>query len=89
MRYLKNMSSIRFNPEKCKGCARCVEVCPHGVFDMKDNRAVLQDKDGCMECGACQRNCSFGAIEVEAGVGCAAAILQSMKTGGEATCGCS
>jgi NAD-dependent dihydropyrimidine dehydrogenase PreA subunit len=89
MRYLKNMSSIRFNPEKCKGCARCIEVCPHNVFDMKDKRAVLQDRNACMECGACQRNCSFGAIEVEAGVGCAAAILQSMKTGGEATCGCS
>jgi NAD-dependent dihydropyrimidine dehydrogenase PreA subunit len=88
MKYLKDVTGIRFNPEKCKGCERCVEVCPHNVFDMKDKRALLQDKDGCMECGACQRNCSFGAIEVNAGVGCAAAILNSMRTGGEATCDC-
>ncbi len=88
MRYLKNISSLRFNPEKCKGCARCVEVCPHGVFAMKDTMAVLIDRNACMECGACRMNCSFGAIEVDAGVGCAAAILQSMRKGGEATCGC-
>jgi hypothetical protein len=42
-----------------------------------------------MECGACARNCDFGAITVNAGVGCAAAIINSMITGGEATCGCS
>jgi ferredoxin len=32
-----------------------------------------------MECGACRRNCPFGAIEVDEGVGCAAAILMSLS----------
>jgi NAD-dependent dihydropyrimidine dehydrogenase PreA subunit len=88
MRYLKNISSLRFNPKNCKGCARCIEVCPHNVFDMLDKKAVLIDRNACMECGACQINCSFGAIEVNAGVGCAAAILKSLRTGGEVTCDC-
>ncbi len=28
-----------------------------------------------MECGACARNCEPGAIQVQAGVGCAAAVI--------------
>jgi ferredoxin len=40
-----------------------------------------------MECGACAKNCPFGAIEVEEGVGCAAAILLSFFTGEEPSCG--
>ncbi|MBW8010315.1 MAG: hypothetical protein FVQ83_03600 [Chloroflexi bacterium] len=28
-----------------------------------------------MECGACQMNCPFGAIQVDSGVGCAQAII--------------
>jgi ferredoxin len=52
-------------------------------------RAAVTDRDLCMECGACARNCDFGAISVNAGVGCAAALINSMITGGEPTCGCS
>lgn len=42
-----------------------------------------------MECGACTMNCKFGAIKVYSGVGCAAAIIKSMITGGLLSCGCS
>jgi hypothetical protein len=42
-----------------------------------------------MECGACALNCEFGAITVNSGVGCAAAIINSMVTGGPPTCDCS
>jgi len=41
-----------------------------------------------MECGACALNCEFGAISVNSGVGCAAALINSMVTGGAPTCGC-
>jgi len=51
-------------------------------------KAAISDKDRCMECGACVRNCAFGAITVNAGVGCAAAIINGMITGGEPSCGC-
>jgi ferredoxin len=46
------------------------------------------DKDLCMECGACALNCEYGAITVNSGVGCAAALINSMVTGGPPTCGC-
>ena len=88
LRYIKEVVSLRYEAGKCTGCRRCVEVCPHAVFSMNGKRAVLQDRDACMECGACQLNCSAGAIEVQAGVGCAAAVIGGKIRGGEPTCGC-
>lgn len=89
MRYLSGVSSLVFYQENCTGCGRCIEVCPHAVFTMENKKAVLTDRDLCMECGACANNCEFGAIMVDAGVGCAAAIINSMITGGEPSCDCS
>ncbi|NOY52156.1 MAG: 4Fe-4S dicluster domain-containing protein [Deltaproteobacteria bacterium] len=88
MKYLKDVATLKYDPEKCKGCGRCVEVCPHCVFEMKEKRAVITDRDLCMECGACVKNCEFGAILVNPGVGCASAIINSLLFGGEPSCGC-
>ena len=82
MKYLANVTTLQFFSGKCTGCGRCVEVCPHGVFAMQEKRAVLTDRDRCMECGACALNCEFGAITVNTGVGCAAAIINSLIYGG-------
>lgn len=87
MKYLKNVVTLQFDPEKCTSCGRCLEVCPHRVFQRQDGNVVLADRDACMECGACARNCAFGAISVEQGVGCAAAIIVGFFTGTEPTCG--
>jgi len=88
MKYLANVTTLAYSVDKCAGCGRCVEVCPQGVFKMEDKRAAITDRDLCMECGACARNCDFRAISVNSGVGCAAAIINSMITGGEPTCDC-
>ena len=88
-KYLKDVATLSLDAEKCIGCGRCAEVCPHGVFDIADRKAQITDKDLCMECGACALNCPSNAIEVHAGVGCASAIIQSWFTGKEPTCGCS
>jgi len=89
MKYLANVTTLRYSSDKCAGCGRCVEVCPQGVFVMQDKRAMVTDKDLCMECGACAKNCDFGALSVDAGVGCAAAIITGLLTGSEPSCGCS
>ncbi len=88
IKYLANITTLRYAADKCIGCGRCVEVCPRGVFVMQDKRAAITDKDQCMECGACARNCDFSALSVNAGVGCAAAIITGLLTGREPTCGC-
>jgi len=88
-RYLNNVTTLAFDAAKCIGCRRCTEVCPHGVFEMSNGRARIAEKDSCMECGACALNCPSDAIEVNAGVGCAAATITGWFTGKEPTCGCS
>lgn len=89
-RYLENAITLQLDAEKCNGCRGCVSVCPHGVFAIgEDKRAYLADRGACMECGACALNCQTGAITLEPGVGCAAAIIRGWVTGTEPSCGCS
>jgi len=89
MKYLKNVATIRLDQEACTGCGRCAEVCPRGVFLMREGKAAITDRDLCIECGACRKNCAFGALAVNSGVGCAQALFMAAITGGEAVCGCS
>lgn len=89
MKYLPNTASIELLSDQCTGCGKCLEVCPHEVLAVKNRKAVILDKNRCMECGACVNNCAFGALRVDKGVGCAAALINSMITGGEPVCGCS
>ncbi|NLL51209.1 MAG: 4Fe-4S binding protein [Peptococcaceae bacterium] len=88
-KYLKNVATLRLSAEKCIGCGKCVEVCPHGVFSMNEKKAKIEDKDRCMECGACAKNCLVKAINVDAGVGCASAVIMGWITGSEPSCDCS
>ncbi|MRR17732.1 MAG: 4Fe-4S dicluster domain-containing protein [Deltaproteobacteria bacterium] len=87
--YLKNVATLSLDTQKCTGCGMCLEVCPHGVFRMNQKSVHILDRDACMECGACSRNCPAQAIAVEAGVGCAAAVINSLlgRNGGECCCG--
>jgi NAD-dependent dihydropyrimidine dehydrogenase PreA subunit len=89
--YTMNMNTLKYNSELCTGCEMCIWVCPHGVFELKKDRARvwLVRPEACMECGACQMNCPREAIEVDSGVGCATAMMFAALTGRkEVTCGC-
>lgn len=86
MKYLKNVTSIKFYEDKCIACGMCLKVCPHEVFIFENNKIKLNKKDLCMECGACSKNCPVNAIEVKSGVGWAYAILKGMLTGSEPRC---
>jgi len=88
MKYLIGVATLSYDESACTGCGRCTEVCPHRVFERQGGKVRIADLDGCMECGACARNCAEGAISVDSGVGCAAAIINGMITGGEPACGC-
>lgn len=79
MRYLLNGYSLVLDAALCNGCGRCEEVCPHAVLSIVNRKAVIAKRENCMECGACRMNCPVNAIEVSAGVGCAAAIINSMR----------
>jgi ferredoxin len=85
--YLPNVVTLQLDQEKCVGCGLCLVVCPHTVFTMNNGHARIQDRDACMECGACAQNCPTEAVTVQAGVGCAAAVINSaLGRDGSACC---
>lgn len=98
LRYVEGVTTLEFAPDRCDGCGRCIDVCPHAVFAHDgaaptgssggDAVVALADKDACIECGACVKNCPNGALKVRPGVGCASAIILGWFTGSEPTCGC-
>jgi ferredoxin len=86
--YLKDVATLRLDGGKCTGCGVCVTVCPHGVLVISDGRATVADRDACMECGACAMNCAAEAISVQSGVGCAAAVINSLLGRDSSSCCC-
>jgi NAD-dependent dihydropyrimidine dehydrogenase PreA subunit len=83
------VNTLRHDESLCIGCGMCSTVCPHAVFAPNGRVARLIHPEACMECGACQLNCPTGAVTVESGVGCAAAMIRAALTGQkEPTCGC-
>jgi NAD-dependent dihydropyrimidine dehydrogenase PreA subunit len=89
LQYLRNVVTLNLDTDKCIGCRRCTEVCPHGVFAINNKKARIIYHDSCMECGACQNNCLADAISAGKGVGCAQAILNGVLSGTEPNCDCS
>ena len=85
--YLRDVVTLRLEREKCIGCGMCLVVCPHEVFAFTESRAEIRDRDACMECGACAQNCPASAIRVQAGVGCAAAVINA-ALGRKSACCC-
>ena len=86
--YLSDVVTLNLDQEKCVGCGICLVVCPHEVFSMNNGNAVIQDRDSCMECGACSLNCPSEAVTVKAGVGCAAAVINSALGRDASSCCC-
>jgi ferredoxin len=82
-KYIRNVVTLKLDVEKCSGCKMCTIVCPHQLFVIQNKKAQITDVDLCMECGACTRNCPEDAIQVRAGVGCAAGVINGIlnKTG--------
>ncbi len=75
LRYLEDVVTLQLDVEACNGCGMCAIVCPHGVFDIQEGKAVIVDLNACIECGACAINCPVEAIRVQTGAGCASGVL--------------
>jgi len=88
LRYISGVVTLHLDVAKCNGCLICLQVCPHPVFARDHKKVKIADRDACMECGACVLNCPEGALAVESGVGCAAAIIVGAIRGTEPTCDC-
>jgi len=55
-------------PDKCNGCAefekpRCIEFCPNGVFELREDKAIVANPHKCVNgCIACEPVCPKKAI---------------------------
>ena len=88
MIYLRDVVTLRLDQGKCTGCGMCLLVCPHAVLSPINGKVEIVNRDACMECGACAQNCPVGALGVRSGVGCAAAVINSMLGRKKSSCCC-
>jgi len=59
------MVEINIDKDACTGCGTCVDTCPVGLYELKDDKAaVTGDKEECVVCRACESACPSGAIEI-------------------------
>ena len=88
MVYLKDVVTLQFDEQKCVGCGLCLAVCPQAVLSPNNGGVRIENRDACMECGACAQNCPTQALRVKAGVGCAAAVINSALGRKDSACCC-
>jgi electron transfer flavoprotein alpha subunit len=55
--------AIQINTEKCTLCSVCINTCPFGALELKDDKIVVNDN--CNLCGACKEACPSEAITLE------------------------
>ena len=57
------MDLLKFDPQKCSLCGKCIEKCPFNALTMGDSGIVVNDS--CRACGLCVRFCPENAIRFE------------------------
>lgn len=55
--------SVDINKEQCTFCQACFSLCPEDVFQIDDNKLVIENQK-CVNCTSCRDVCSEKAIEV-------------------------
>jgi len=68
------LEAIKANvdPQKCDGCALCIDVCPFNAISLVENRdengnihkSITINKAQCKGCGLCQGTCPKGGVNV-------------------------
>ena len=58
------MVEIKIDSEKCTGCGTCVDVCPVGVYELREGKSVAVNVDECIVCRTCEAQCPENAITI-------------------------
>lgn len=60
------------------GCKVCASICPREIVAAASETVEIENRHGCIECGAYQQNCPTGAVTVKTAVGRAAAVIHQL-----------
>ena len=55
---------VEVDADKCTGDEECVNVCPVGVFELQEGKAVPVNEEECLGCESCVEVCPSGAITI-------------------------
>jgi NAD-dependent dihydropyrimidine dehydrogenase PreA subunit len=60
------MHIMKIDPDRCSGCATCVDVCFRDAIRWGDDEStpILAYPDDCEVCCVCERACPEGALEI-------------------------
>ncbi|MGC9343291.1 MAG: 4Fe-4S binding protein [Bacteroidales bacterium] len=53
---------VTFNHNNCNGCGKCVKVCPLGILELENEKAVSKSELDCTLCNLCATNCKQRAV---------------------------
>ncbi|UKI38473.1 MAG: 4Fe-4S binding protein [Clostridiales bacterium] len=52
--------SVTLDKEKCKGCTKCIQLCPTQAIRVRNGKARII-KEKCIDCGECINVCPYHA----------------------------
>jgi NADH-quinone oxidoreductase subunit F len=58
----RELIKYSIDPEKCKGCLRCLRACPTGAIKGEKRQPHTLNESTCIKCGACYDVCKFSAV---------------------------
>jgi len=63
---------MEVDPEKCKGCGRCVKACPINAVHLQEvdgvarkRKRAICNEELCLGCGVCYQACKSGGIRLK------------------------
>ena len=56
------MASLYFNQDICTLCGQCVEKCPFGALEIKNDK--IEINASCKMCKLCVKNCPVSAVSL-------------------------
>jgi len=61
------MTKITIDYDKCQGpsCAECVDTCPMAIFDIEEDKIIIENEDICSLCEVCMDVCPNEAIKID------------------------